>query len=111
MIKLSNAVALPDCKAKKMQCFRGDLDAMCAQLKALAYDGVELFARNPDGAGAAGHAVPHRFTAIGRMDRMGLRNRQDEQDGRDEWMKKHSAPILGILFILSTEKDWLRRLP
>jgi len=47
MIKLSYAVALPDCKAKKMQCFRGDLDAICGQLKALGYDGVELFARNP----------------------------------------------------------------
>jgi len=47
MMKLSYAVALPDCKAKKMQCFRGDLDAVCGQLKALGYDGVELFARNP----------------------------------------------------------------
>ena len=47
MIRLSYAVALPDCRSKKMQCFRGDLDAMCAQLKALGYDGVELFARNP----------------------------------------------------------------
>ena len=47
MIKLSYAVALADCKAKKMQCFRGDLDAICGQLKALGYDGVELFARNP----------------------------------------------------------------
>jgi hypothetical protein len=27
-MKLSYAIALPDCKAKKMQCFRGDLDAM-----------------------------------------------------------------------------------
>jgi len=36
-MKLSYAVALSDCKAKKMQCFRGDLDAMCAQLKALGY--------------------------------------------------------------------------
>ena len=36
-MKLSYALALPDCKAKKMQCFRGDLDAMCAQLKALGY--------------------------------------------------------------------------
>ena len=49
MMKLSYAVALPDCKAKKMQCFRGDLDTICAQLKALGYDGVELFARNPKG--------------------------------------------------------------
>jgi hypothetical protein len=47
MIKLSYAVALPDCKAKKMQCFRGDLDEICGQLTRLAYDGVELFARNP----------------------------------------------------------------
>ena len=46
-MKLSYAVALPDCKAKKMQCFRGDLDAICGQLKALGYEGVELFARNP----------------------------------------------------------------
>jgi 5-keto-L-gluconate epimerase len=46
-MKLSYAVALPDCNAKKMQCFRGDLDAICGQLKALGYDGVELFARNP----------------------------------------------------------------
>jgi len=44
-----------------MQCFRGDLDVMCAQLKALGYDGVELFASNPDGAGAAGHAVTAPF--------------------------------------------------
>ena len=49
MLKLSYAVALPDCKAKKMQCFRGDLDSICAQLQALGYDGVELFARNPRG--------------------------------------------------------------
>jgi len=47
MIRLSYAVALPDCKAKKMQCFRGDLDAICGQLKTLGYDGVELFARSP----------------------------------------------------------------
>jgi sugar phosphate isomerase/epimerase len=47
MIKLSYAVALSDCRAKKMQCFRGDLDAVCGELKALGYDGVELFARNP----------------------------------------------------------------
>jgi sugar phosphate isomerase/epimerase len=47
MIKLSYAVALPDCRSKKMQCFRGELDAICGQLKALGYDGVELFARNP----------------------------------------------------------------
>ncbi len=46
-MKLSYAVALPDCKAKKMQCFRGDLDAVCGQLKALGYEGVELFARSP----------------------------------------------------------------
>jgi 5-keto-L-gluconate epimerase len=46
-MKLSYAVALPDCKAKKMQCFRGDLGGICGQLKALGYDGVELFARNP----------------------------------------------------------------
>jgi len=49
MLKLSYAVALPDCKAKKMQCFRGDLDSICGQLQALGYDGVELFARNPRG--------------------------------------------------------------
>lgn len=49
MMKLSYAVALVDCKAKRMQCFRGDLDAICGQLKALGYDGVELFARNPKG--------------------------------------------------------------
>ena len=36
---------------------------------------------------------------------------QEGQDGQDEWMKKHSAPILEILFILSTEKDWPRRFP
>lgn len=47
MIKLSYAVALPDCRSKKMQCFRGNLDGICEQLKALGYDGVELFARNP----------------------------------------------------------------
>ncbi len=46
-MKLSYAVALPDCKAKRMQCFRGDLDAICGQLATLGYDGVELFARNP----------------------------------------------------------------
>lgn len=46
-MKLSYAVAMPDCRAKKMLCFRGDLDAICAQLKALGYEGVELFARNP----------------------------------------------------------------
>jgi sugar phosphate isomerase/epimerase len=47
MIKLSYAVALPDCRSKKMQCYRGDLDAICADVKALGYEGVELFARNP----------------------------------------------------------------
>jgi sugar phosphate isomerase/epimerase len=49
MMKLSYAVALPDCQAKKMQCFRGDLEGICSQLKALGYEGVELFARNPKG--------------------------------------------------------------
>jgi len=47
MIKLSYAVALPDCRSKKMQCYRGELDAICRELKALGYEGVELFARNP----------------------------------------------------------------
>jgi len=44
-MKLSYAVALPDCQAKKMRCFRGDLDTICGQLRELGYDGVELFAR------------------------------------------------------------------
>jgi sugar phosphate isomerase/epimerase len=47
MVKLSYAVALPDCRAKKMQAFRGDLDAICGQLVGLGYEGIELFARNP----------------------------------------------------------------
>jgi sugar phosphate isomerase/epimerase len=47
MIKLSYAVALSDCRARKMQCFRGDLNAVCGQLKSLGYDGIELFARSP----------------------------------------------------------------
>lgn len=47
MIRLSYAVALSDCRSKKMQCYRGELDAVCGELKALGYDGVELFARNP----------------------------------------------------------------
>ena len=46
-MQLSYAVALPDCKAKRMQCFRGDLDTVCGQLKAMGYEGVELFSRNP----------------------------------------------------------------
>jgi sugar phosphate isomerase/epimerase len=46
-MKLSYAVAMPDCRARKMPCFRGDLDPICAQLRALGYEGVELFARNP----------------------------------------------------------------
>jgi sugar phosphate isomerase/epimerase len=76
-MKLSYAVALSDCKAKKMRCFRGDLDAMCAQIQALGYDGVELFASNPDGAGAAGHAVTAPFHD----------NRQDGQDWQDAGME------------------------
>jgi len=47
MIRLSYAVALSDCRSKKMQCYRGDLDGICGELQALGYDGVELFARNP----------------------------------------------------------------
>jgi 5-keto-L-gluconate epimerase len=47
MIKLSYTVALTDCKARKMQCFRGDLDPICGQLAKLGYEGIELFARNP----------------------------------------------------------------
>jgi 5-keto-L-gluconate epimerase len=47
MLRLSYAAALADCKAKRMQCFRGDLDGICAQLQILGYDGIELFARNP----------------------------------------------------------------
>ena len=64
-MKLSYAVALPDCKAKKMQCFRGDLDGICGQLKALGYDGVELFARNPrelDQPAIAGTIKKHSLT-------------------------------------------------
>jgi len=41
-MKLSYPVATPECKAKKMLCFRGDLDPVCAQLKSFGYDGVEL---------------------------------------------------------------------
>ena len=46
-MKLSYAVAMPDCRAKKMLCFRGDLDGICAQLKGFGYDGIELFVRDP----------------------------------------------------------------
>jgi sugar phosphate isomerase/epimerase len=46
-MKLSYAVAMPDCRARKMLCFRGDFDPICRQLKAFGYDGVELFVRNP----------------------------------------------------------------
>jgi sugar phosphate isomerase/epimerase len=47
MIRLGYAVALADCRAKNMPCYRGDLDAVCSQLAVLGYDGVELFARSP----------------------------------------------------------------
>jgi len=33
MIKLSHVVGLFDCTAKRMQCFRGDLDEICGQLQ------------------------------------------------------------------------------
>src|SRR3990172_5604201 len=46
-MKISYAVAMPDCRARKMLCFRGDLDPICRQLKSFGYDGVELFVRNP----------------------------------------------------------------
>jgi len=65
-MRLSYAVAMPDCRAKKMLCFRGDLDAICAQLKGFGNDGVELFVRGfitmeieqqPDSATAARRAA------------------------------------------------------
>ncbi|HYL82294.1 MAG TPA: sugar phosphate isomerase/epimerase family protein [Candidatus Acidoferrum sp.] len=81
MPKLSYAVALPDCKAKKMQCFRGDLDSICAQLRDLGYDGVELFSRNPKALDQAaivgtikryGLAVPELSTGPSSEDGLGL---------------------------------------
>ena len=74
-MKLSYAVALSDCKAKKMRCFRGDLDAMCAQIKALGYVMASSCLRAIRTVQALLDTLwPHRFTAIGRIDRMGLRN-------------------------------------
>ena len=51
---LSYTVATPDCRAKKMLCYRGDLDAICAQLKDFGYDGIELFVRQPKELDQAG---------------------------------------------------------
>lgn len=54
-MKLSYPVATPECKAKKMLCFRGDLDPTCEKLKAFDYDGfitMEI-GQQPDSATAA----------------------------------------------------------
>ncbi len=46
-MKLSYLFATPDCHAKRVLGFRGDLDQRCVQLGAFGYDGVELMVRNP----------------------------------------------------------------
>lgn len=64
-MKISYAVAMSDCRARKMLCFRGDLDPICRQLKAFGYDGVELFVRNPrelDHAGIVQTVKKHGLT-------------------------------------------------
>jgi sugar phosphate isomerase/epimerase len=86
MIKLSYAVALPDCRSKTMQCYRGDLDRICGELKALGYDGVELFARDPkevDQAAVAatlarhGLAMPEMSSGPASEDKLSLTDPDD----------------------------------
>jgi sugar phosphate isomerase/epimerase len=64
-MKLSYLFATPDCRAKKVLGFRGDLDQSCAQLVAFGYEGVELMVRNPrelDQVGIAKTIVQHGLT-------------------------------------------------
>ena len=64
-MKLSYPVATPECKAKKMLCFRGDLDPTCEKLKAFGYDGfitMEIEQR-PDSATTARRAA-HTIRAL-----------------------------------------------
>jgi len=64
-MKLGYPFATPDCRAKKVLGFRGDLDRSCAQLVTFGYDGVELMVRNPrelDQAGIARTIAQHGLT-------------------------------------------------
>lgn len=64
-MKLSYPVATPECKAKKILCFRGDLDPVCAQLKSFGYDGFITMEieQQPDSATAARRAA-HTIRAL-----------------------------------------------